>query len=105
MKYIVFGKKIEDVNHEVPVIFPDNCVHAHVAQVLVHTPELHSYKPVSAGFVQLPMTVMGRSFPLNCHGESETLGGLKSRGEIDEKLITWYEYTKGMEGAYVPGIG
>lgn len=104
MKYVVLQKDLGETKHEVPIIFPEHCVHAHMVQVVTHTPELRGYKPIAAGFVRLPLEALGRKFPLSCYGESETLGNLKSRGKIDEKLIQWYEYTGGMEGAHVPGL-
>lgn len=89
MKYIVmtahhklFGE------HEVPILFPYVVAHRTMAEG-VRNSCFSDYdedirfdsKPVSAGFVTL------RGDKLVCFGESESLGGIVSRGEVDAQLI------------------
>lgn len=95
----MFMKTGKEMTHYKPVIFPDECVHSHFAQLLAHAPEMSDFKPRSAGFVTLPLTFKGKSFPLTCHGGSETLK-LEHHAD-DAAIITWYEYG-GKFGAPLP---
>lgn len=60
------------------LIFPDNETHAVMFELLrvIHGSRT---KVVSAGFVSLP--------EFECHGKSESLGGLRSRGELDTAIL------------------
>jgi hypothetical protein len=101
MKYIMFVKQTTEdaLPHFIPVIFPDELVHAHMAQVVLRTPEMRDFRPISAGFVNLEMTVMGRHFPITTHGESETLK-MKARGE-DARIIKFFEQGGRHGGPYL----
>jgi hypothetical protein len=90
MKYIMFAKKLGSMTHHIPIIFPDVCVHLHIAEVMSVLPEMKGYKPVSAGQITLPLEVIGRKFSLVVNGGSETLK-LESRS-IDAEIIKMYEY-------------
>lgn len=77
---------------EVPFVFPDFLVHKEVADSMrLHICVKHSMdgvvtsvKPVGAGFLASP------DFH-HCHGESESLK-LKSRGKVDDRLISMCDY-------------
>ena len=43
-------------------------------------------QPVSAGFVSITVSLSG-DMQFKCYGESLSLGGLKSRGDSDERLF------------------
>ena len=89
MKYIVmtahhklFGE------HEVPILFPQIVAHKTMADgardscFAGYDDDLRfDPKPIAAGFVTL------RNDKLVCFGESESLGGIVSRGEVDAQLI------------------
>jgi len=85
--YVIDGQKV-------PVIFPNHVNHVDVAQRLnrVMSAEGRRSAPVdSAGFISGLMIT-------GTHGESESLGGLKSRGDIDRKVINEMPYCAGREG-------
>lgn len=104
-KYII----LEKGNQELPVIFPGNFVHAHVAEALrvmlamealmlmpeamrqhdrVKADILRAVQPVAAGETQFSSV---RTF-----GESTTLG-LKSRLSLDAHLISTFPYAHGLK--------
>lgn len=93
MKYVVMQIKKHGIIRELPIIFPEALSHCDVAAALErHCPELKGSKPVSAGF----LSSMSSSEPKACHGESLTLGKLKSRGEVDDRLMVTLDYTHGI---------
>lgn len=104
-KYIILAKG----NHELPVIFPGNFVHAHVSETLramlaieamslmpagmrdhpkVKQELLRSIQPVAAGEVQFSY--------VKTFGQSTTLG-LQSRFAVDADLITTFPYAHGLK--------
>lgn len=93
MKYIVMQVRIGGLVRELPIVFPDALTHATVAAALErHCPELRGGRPVAAGF--LSCMAVGKKG--TCHGKSESLGGLKSRGEVDDALMCMLDYTYGI---------
>ncbi len=89
MKYIVMAAHHKLFGeHEVPILFPHVVAHKTMADG-ARDSRFAGYdddirfdsKPVSAGFVTL------RGDKLVCFGESESLGGIVSRGEVDAQLI------------------
>lgn len=89
MKYIML--KLEDQCKNIPVIFPDILVHAHVAAAITRTLEMQGVrgaKVVSAG--KIDITAHGAG------GESETLC-IESRGERDTDVVNQYPYMHGIE--------
>jgi hypothetical protein len=97
---------VKDLGHNTvsyrPVIFPDECVHLHVATVIACTPEFEGYAVRSAGFITLGLTFKGRTFPLTCHGGSETMK-LEHHAD-DAAIITWYEYGGKVGAPLPPGL-
>lgn len=91
MKYIVLECEISsDHKVEVPIIFPAALIHADVAKAMAHSIRFnHGWiaKAISAG--ELPSTGI-----LGCHGKSETLN-LKSRGAVDDRLLSLNDYGVG----------
>lgn len=81
MKYIVMRRKVGDTIREIPILFPNELVHRHVASALLNLPG-NPYgfenKVAAAGSVVLD--------EVRCDGSSETLN-IGSRGEEDEHLI------------------
>jgi hypothetical protein len=76
LKYIIVKHK----GQEQPIIFSEVFDHSYIA---------HNKKVISAGECSLPNEIGGE---ISCYGESTTLDGLKSRGEIDSKIIGKYIY-------------
>lgn len=75
------------------MVFPDALTHKDVADALRRKcPELRSASTVAAGF--LSCTVVGQKGA--CYGKSESLGGLKSRGEVDDALMCMFDYNHGV---------
>ena len=92
-KYVVLKVVGEEIEREVPIIFPKLLVHDEMAKrvkhmVMLTTPNIIHVEPVSAGFVDLGT--------LNCYGLSESMGKLKSRGKEDTLLIMTQAYTGGV---------
>lgn len=89
MKYIMFKTKPTGSSYEtlMPVVFPNNLVHAIVAQAMTRAFLEHKMysRPVSAGFVTLDGT---------CHGESETLK-LKADPR-DSHILSMHDYGAGI---------
>lgn len=84
MKYIVLKVKIDaTLSVELPVVFPNILVHANVAKALQALPELKGASVVGAG--EYTHTEGA------CSGESTSLG-IKSRGDVDELLLTMSDY-------------
>lgn len=96
MKYIVLKGINENggtiIEKEFPFIFPQELIHQDVAKRMQHLLMMeHEYEGievVSAGECNL----FGNK--INCSGESTTLN-VKSREEIDDLLITTYNYNHG----------
>jgi hypothetical protein len=89
MKYIML--KLEDQCKNIPVIFPDILVHAHVAAAITRTLEMQGIRGaevISAGSIDIVANGAG--------GESETLS-IESRGERDVDVINQYPYSHGIE--------
>jgi hypothetical protein len=93
MKYVVveleLGKGNEKTTKRVPLIFPNDLIHADMARVLEHEC-IRTFgvkaKTVSAGTIDIDVESVS--------GESVSLG-LKSRGS-DKQLIDMYDYFHGM---------
>lgn len=84
MKYIVVA---DDAGREIPIIFGEALAHKGVFDGLrigqrSYSRRYETYDIVSAGFVEGIGTDKVR-----CFGESESLGGVKSRGEIDAVVL------------------
>ena len=93
MKYIVMQRKIGDMIQEIPIIFPAQLVHKHVAQALLKLPgNPYNFinKVASAGEVTFD------NDSITCYGESETLN-IKSRGLEDVELIEMIDYGGGIK--------
>lgn len=96
VKYIMFQHVIDDVPQLIPIIFPNNLVHALVAATMVACFDAHGLKdvlPVSAGEI----TIFGTE--IETSGESKTLR-LKARSE-DAAVIHNYDYFHGIEGPLI----
>ena len=85
MKYIVFLSAEND--REIPIIFPSTLVHLDVAKVMS--------KVVGTSKVTAAGELSSLDIDATCHGESTTIG-IKSRGEVDSRLIAAYDYSFGM---------
>ena len=97
MKYIVLEMTLpgpKGMKQKLPVIFPEEMVHAEVSRTLGHllmrgdhgknrTAEV---KTISAGFVHFTGDVV-------CRGESESLGLKSAPG--DSELLENFDYTRG----------
>lgn len=92
---VTFGPRSQRLN--LPILFPDALIHADVSSAMADMlgTQFASEKmramvrPVSAGHLA--------SFDLdtNCHGLSESLNKLKSRGKADDQLIKLNDYGAG----------
>lgn len=91
MKYIVMQRKVGDTIREVPILFPNELVHQHVAKALLSLPG-NPYdflnKVAAAGEVTLG--------DVACFGHSDTLK-IGSRDREDERLIFGVEYGFGVK--------
>jgi hypothetical protein len=90
MKYVIFRVDFKDGGGlEVPIVFPELCVHSLIAEAVQPTLEKHwegsTATPISAGFLS------STGFLDECHGKSDTLK-LESRGEQDTALIRLNDY-------------
>ena len=89
MKYIMFKVSTGTIERLVPMIFPNECVHAIMAVSFAHACEQHGWKVegvASAGDVNITAEdCSGRSTTLNVDAQSE-----------DAKVITTYDYLHGM---------
>jgi hypothetical protein len=98
MKYVVMRVTVPSADNlgftrEFPVVFPDALTHKDVVTALRKgCPELRRAEAVAAGF--LSCTYVGQKGA--CHGKSESLGGLKSRGEVDDALMYMLDYSHGI---------
>ena len=95
MKYIVIRMRHKDVELEFPIIFPDGLVHSIVAgSVIAGLKAFHlkdaEYNTVAAG--DFSSTAIG----CECSGVSTSLGGVKSRGAVDDNLIQLNDYLHGI---------
>jgi len=81
--------KLDDLEMEIPFVFPDMCVHKIIAEAV--TPGLLQHwegakvEPVAAGFLA------SAGLEAKCHGESDSMN-LKSRGDADMLLIRMSDY-------------
>lgn len=95
MKYIVVEVTQVGIVRELPFIFPEAFVHKsmfeYVQQEYLSKYRADSVRCVGAGFINS----VGLAPAGGCHGESESLG-VKSRGELDDKLISSLDYTHGI---------
>lgn len=104
MKYVVLYVLDHDKAHrelnarEIPIVFPNELVHADVyhavAEVLMKQSEKGTFRAVtavSAGDIN-SMDLGKKGL---CHGQSETLK-LRSRGVVDDTLIGCYDYLHGI---------
>lgn len=97
MKYIVLRTTHKlpsgDMVREYPIVFPDALIHADVAAALaLHLPQLKGAMPCAAGSLSsMEVGAVGA-----CHGKSETLGNLKSRGKQDDTLMMCWDYLHGV---------
>ncbi|WP_260524279.1 hypothetical protein [Serratia sp. PL7] len=90
MKYIMLRVN-KPMAREIPIIFPDNLVHADVVnamRMLVAYPGIEDATVVSAGYCNLNLSA-------ECYGKSETLG-ISSRESDDSIVINTYDYTHGL---------
>lgn len=93
LKYIMLEFAIGNTKVNYPVIFPEAMVHAEVARSMQHMVQ-RVMKPkgnvsvVSAGSVTIDAW--------GCHGHSESLGNIKSRRDMDTKIITLFDYHHGI---------
>ncbi|WP_431222233.1 hypothetical protein ACQ86O_17925 [Serratia sp. L9] len=90
MKYIML-RVDKPMAREIPIIFPDNLVHADVVnamRTLVAYPGMANATVVSAGYCNLNLSA-------ECHGESTTLN-VSSRESEDNLVINTYDYTHGL---------
>jgi hypothetical protein len=97
MKYVCLAVHLPGTIVDVPILFPDELVHAMVAGAMSsclakHYPGSQIY-PVSAGEVTITRSPNGDD--VSCSGASQTLG-LCTRGEYDEALISGINYNKGI---------
>lgn len=96
-KYVMFEDP--ETGQQVPILFPNQIVHADIAKfvpaMLRRADKRIVVHPVAAGFVSL--AVSGVS------GESESMGGVKSRPE-DAQTINVYPYSHGMTTGMEPRI-
>jgi len=95
MKYIVMQRKYAGMIKEVPIIFPNELVHKHVAMALLSlngNPYNFINKVASAGDVAIEADYS----EIHCTGRSDTLN-IDSRGDIDENLIIMCEYGVGLK--------
>lgn len=90
MKYIVIEVPLgTELVREIPVIFPNEIVHADMAETLIRMcPEFEKGKAISAGFVNS----MDLTAPP--HGKSDSLK-VESRRE-DARLILMHDYLHGI---------
>lgn len=89
MKYIIFQSKVGMITRELPVIFPDALIHKEIADAIVaHNADL-KLRPIAAGQCN------SLEMLCQCYGESTTLG-MRSRGNIDSKLIAAMDYLHGI---------
>lgn len=95
MKYVILEIPIgkSGLLRDVPIIFPEELVHSDVANLMARCPGMATARPIAAGFLS-SMSVGGTGA---CYGESESLGKLKSRGQIDDQLISMMDYTHGVK--------
>ena len=93
MKYIVIEAKFGSGGMEIPFIFPNNLVHEDVAESMLHYLfKIHEWtdtRVVAAG--ELSLAAAG----FECYGYSQTLK-IKSRGDVDTRLIQMHDYGGGM---------
>ena len=97
MKYVVMSAPLgkSGMRRELPVVFPDALTHRDVADALKRgCPELRGAVPVAAGF----LSSMSVGEEGACHGKSESLGGLASRGTVDDALMRMLDYGHGIVG-------
>jgi hypothetical protein len=91
VKYIVMVRKTGSLRRELPILFPNELVHQHVAKALLGLPG-NPYgfenRVASAGDV-----VFSR---VACSGRSESLN-IATRGKEDETLIWGVEYGFGVK--------
>uniref|UniRef100_A0AB39AHU9 Phage protein n=1 Tax=Pseudomonas phage vB_PaeM_HTN4 TaxID=3236645 RepID=A0AB39AHU9_9VIRU len=103
MKYVVMKMTVRGMSREVPVIFPDLISHVNMAAsaLVALDAECEGFKKagdkvditvVSAGF----LSSMG--IDVHCHGQSDSLNGLKARESVDDELIRMIDYTHGYVG-------
>lgn len=93
MKYIILSGKIGTTVREVPFIFPEFMVHAHMVAVasalLKHPHCMSDVKVVSAGEIQFTAE--------SCHGGSTSIKpAVISREQTDTNLINTYPYLHGI---------
>lgn len=85
MKYIIARSPM---GQRLSLVFPDLETHRVMFELLrvIHGDETRA---VSAGFISLP--------EFTCHGESDSMGGLESRGELDQAI-----FIIGEQAAFLP---
>ena len=91
MKYIILKTKICGIEKKVPIIFPNEFVHAFVAKAAQKLIIQHwnvGSEVVSAGDADILNVV--------CSGESTTLK-VASEGDADSQVIEMYNYTHGID--------
>lgn len=82
MKYIMFKRKTKGLTHYLPVVFPNQVVHADMAAACEASPAFKGYRVHSAGEFT-PMSC-------ECSGRSDTLG--VESGPQDSRRILLNDY-------------
>lgn len=100
MKYIVIQMADRHGNaRELPIIFPNSLTHAVVAEAIQLSEDLkgQNSKVVAAGEISsMCIANSGLGPDPFCHGKSESLGGIASRGSEDDALIYMHDYNHGI---------
>lgn len=88
MKYVMFAKNMgDDLEHYVPIIFPNNLVHIMIADAMTASEApLEGYMPVSAGEIS--------PFDMKCFGYSSTLK-MSADEERDSRICRMNDYGAG----------
>ncbi len=93
MKYIVMVRRVGDMVREVPILFPNELVHQHVAQALLRLPgNPYGFENRVAAAGEATMELGA----VKCGGRSETLK-IGSRGDEDARLIEMSDYGVGIK--------
>lgn len=87
MKYIMFKRKIGDLEQLLPFIFPSELVHKEIATVLKNLTELSEARVVNSGEISV--------YSVQCYGRSQTLDA--KAGENDNDIIEGHDYFHGFE--------
>lgn len=93
MKYVIFETKHFDLPpEEIPIVFPEDFVHADIASGARWLFNSDEAEPVAAGFCRFP-TAGG----VKAEGNSESLG-IKSRPEDADVIAKYYKNNEVADG-------